>query len=129
MNSRDNLMTARFTLNMGRIHGLVKLISSDIALLKPRGLWRSEGQRADILRAIVVFLHATFEDVLRSRSGPKGKKLNFYSGADLDRFLQQWRLDPTPFKSLYKTLTQMAKRRNRIVHAADLSKKTDTASE
>ena len=129
MNSRDNLMSARFTLNMERIHGLVKLICSDIALLKPTGLWRSEGQRADILRAIVVFLHATFEDVLRSRSGPKEKKLTFYSGADINKALQQWRLDPTPFKSLYPPLTQMAKRRKRIVHEADLSKKTDTASE
>jgi len=120
-------MSTRFTLNMERIHGLVKLICSDIALLKPTGLWRSEGQRADILRAIVVFLHATFEDVLRSRSGPKGKKLNFYSGADINKALKQWGLDPTPFKSLYPPLTQMAKRRKRIVHDADLSKKTDSA--
>jgi hypothetical protein len=66
MNSRDKLMTARFTLNMERIHGLVKLIYSDIASLRPTGAFKSEGPRADILRAIVVFLHATFEDVLRS---------------------------------------------------------------
>lgn len=129
MNPRDNLMTARFRLNMERINGLVKLIMADTALLKPTGVFQSEGPRADILRAIVVFLHATFEDVLRSIARPNGKKLTFYSGADINKALQKCRLDPTPFKHLYPPLTQMAKRRNRIVHHADLSKPTDTASE
>ena len=122
-------MTARFRLNMERIHGLVKLIHGDIALLKPTGFVQSEGPRAEILRAIVVFLHATFEDVLRSRARPYNKKFAFYSGADLDKILRRCRLDPSPFKPLYPPLTQMAKRRTRIVHCADLSNQTDTVSD
>ncbi|MEY2427861.1 MAG: hypothetical protein QOJ40_746 [Verrucomicrobiota bacterium] len=128
MISRDNLMTARFRLNMERIHGLAKLIMADVALLKPKDVFKSEGPRADILRAIVVFLHAAFEDVLRTIARPDGKKLAFYSGADINKALHKCGLDPTPFKPLYPPLTQMAKRRNRIVHHADLSKQTDTTS-
>ena len=128
MDTRDNLMTARFRLNMERIHGLVKLIMADAAPLKSTGAFKTEGPRADILRAIVVFLHATFEDVLRSMVRPDGKKLTFYSGADITKALQKSGLDPSPFKPLYPPLTQMAKRRCLIVHHADVAKQTDTAS-
>ena len=48
---------------------------------------------------------------------------------DLDKVLKVSGIDPKPFKPLYPPLTAMAKRRNRIVHEADLSRRTDTASE
>jgi hypothetical protein len=129
MNARDNLMTARFLLNMERIHGLCTMVWSEVDVLKPTGLFRTEGPRADILRAIVVFLHATFEDVLRTRARQDNKNFTLYSGRDIDKALRKGDLDPAPFKPLYPPLRQMAKRRNRIVHEADLSKKTDIASE
>ena len=66
MNTHNDLVKARFQLNMGRIHGLVKLIFSDIDPLRATAPFQSDGARADILRTIVVFLHATFEDVLRT---------------------------------------------------------------
>ena len=66
MNTHDDLLKARFHLNMGRITGLVKLGVSDIDSLKPKELLQSDGVRADIRRTIIVFLHATFEDVLRT---------------------------------------------------------------
>lgn len=66
MNTHGDLVEARFSLNMARIRGLVKLIFSDIVPMRTTDPFQSEGTRADILRAIVVFLHATFEDVLRS---------------------------------------------------------------
>lgn len=65
MSVPENLVDSRFYLNMNRIRGLVDLIHSDVDSLKPSG-FQSDGVRADILRAITVFLHATFEDVLRS---------------------------------------------------------------
>jgi hypothetical protein len=123
------VMTTRFLMNMQRIAGWCKLIWSDVDVLKPTGLFRSEGLRADLLRAIVVFLHATFEDLLRSMALKKIGKLTFSSGKDIDKSLRNAGLDPAPFKSLYPPLIQMAKRRNRIVHEADLSKKSDTAPE
>jgi hypothetical protein len=126
MTAHDKLMTTRFTLNMERIHSLIKLIHSDIEQLKPTALFRSEGPRADILRAIVVFLHATFEDVLRTGSSRKKGPLNFHSGADITKALKNWQLSPKPFEPLYPPLTQMAKRRHRVVHGADLAKKADT---
>jgi hypothetical protein len=130
MNSRDSLMTARFLLNMERISGLVKLVMSNVDVLKVPALFQSsEGPRADILRAIVVFLHATFEDVLRSQVRRDNKNWAFYSGADIDKVLRKSGVDPSPFKALYPPLSQMAKRRKRIVHEADLAKKTDSATE
>jgi hypothetical protein len=120
-------MRRRFVLNMERIHGLVKLIFSDVDALQPTGIFRSEGPRADILRTIVVFLHATFEDMLRS-SAPQGKRnWNFYSREDIEKVLKRGGLDAAPFRRLFPTVCQMAKRRKRIVHEADLSKKTDAA--
>jgi hypothetical protein len=121
-------METRFLLNMARISGLVRLVNSSEAL-KPTMIFRSEGTRADILRSIVVFLHATFEVVLRSHLPNPNKTLSFYSRTDLDKALKRSRIDPKPFKPLYPPLTEMAKRRHRIVHEADLSKRTDTVSE
>lgn len=68
MSTNNNLLEERFHLNMARINGLVNLLSSDIDPLRKGRLPfdNSYGARADILRAIVVFLHATFEDCLRT---------------------------------------------------------------
>ena len=129
MSTHNNLLKARFHLNMGRINGLVKLIFSDFDQLRPTEPFQSDGVRADILRAIVVFLHSTFEDVLRSHVPKPNKSLSFYSRTDIDKALKQSGIDPKPFLPLYPPLTQMAKRRKRIVHEADLSNRTDTVSE
>ena len=128
MTRKDELLQERFRLNMARINGLVQLIFSNDAL-KPAGLFKSEGARADILRSIVVFLHATFEVVLRSHLPKPNDNLTFNSSADIDRALKRSRIDPKPFKALYPPLTQMAKRRARIVHEADLVKRTATVAE
>lgn len=128
MSTHNNLLKARFHLNMGRINGLVKLIFSDFDLLRPMEPFQSDGVRADILRAIVVFLHATFEGILRSHVPKPNKSLSFYSGTDIDKAFKQSGIDAKPFKPLYPPLTQMAKRRKRIVHEADLSNRTDTVS-
>jgi len=128
MTTKDELLKTRFLLNMGRINGLVRLLYSNEAL-KPAGLFQSEGVRADILRSIVVFLHATFEVVLRSRIPKPNKSLSFYSRTDLDKALTLSGIDAKPFAPLYAPLTQMAKRRKRIVHEADFSGRTDVVSE
>lgn len=66
MNMHNDLLMVRFRLNMDRIHGLIKLSFSDIAPLRGTEPFQTDGLRADILRTIVVFLHATFEDILRT---------------------------------------------------------------
>jgi hypothetical protein len=109
---------------MRRISGLVRLVSSSDTLetLKPATAFgNSEGARADILRSIVVFLHATFEVVLRSQVPKPNRRLSFYSRADLEKALKLSGIDAEPFRPLFPPLTQMAKRRKRIVHDADLS--------
>jgi hypothetical protein len=65
MNTPTDLLQARFRLNMDRIAGLAKL-TSDISPLNQKGSVFSDEVRADLFRTIVVFLHATFEDVLRT---------------------------------------------------------------
>jgi len=66
MNFHNDLPNVRFRLNMARIHGLINLIFSDTPGLKGTQSFQIEGIQADIFRTIVVFLHATFEDFLRS---------------------------------------------------------------
>jgi hypothetical protein len=121
MNRKSDLLKSRFLLNMQRINRLVTLVYSDVETLKPIGFLQYEGASADILHSVIVFLHATFEDVLRCQGPHSNKSYSFYSGADIDKALKRGGLDTRPFNHLYPPLTQMAKRRNRIVHHADLS--------
>jgi hypothetical protein len=124
MTDKVDLLETRFRLNMDRISGLVRLLFSNDALKPNAAFEPSTGPRADILRAVVVFLHATFEVALRSYIPRPTRSLSFYSRSDLDKALRLSGIDPAPFRPLYPTLTQMAKRRKRIPHEADLAHDT-----
>lgn len=117
----------RFHTNMRRIGDITKHVHSGAEDLKNKKPFQSEGVRADILRALVVFLHATFEDIIRSQFPKPNKKFTFYSNADLRKALRELRLDTSFFEYLFPPLTRMAKRKNGIVHHADL--KDDQSSE
>ncbi len=117
--ARAKKLKTRFTFNMNRIHGLMQLLSTNDAL-KQDEIFRSEGVRADLLRMVVVFLHATFEDMLRSQVPVNKRSFTFSGRSDLEKALTWMGIDPVPFRSLYPTLVQLAKRRQRIVHDADL---------
>jgi hypothetical protein len=123
VNSADQLMSARFQANMNRINGLISLVQYDIVLPQPAGFAERTGPRADILRAAIVFLHATFEDLLRSVADPKKRRINFYSGSDISKAIRYRKLNTRRFQELYPPLIQMARRRHRVVHEADLPTK------
>ena len=120
MTAKAQSLKAAFHLNMGRITGMVQVLESHEALKRTSAFRPSSGVRADILRSVVVFLHATFEVALRGHVPRPGRRWSFYSRADLEKALAFNRIDSAPFQFLYPPLTQMAKRRNRIVHEADL---------
>lgn len=120
MTAKTDLLETRFHLNMSRISGLVALLASHDALKSTTVFGSSGLARADILRSIVVFLHATFEVALRGHLSNPSRSLSFYSRTDLEKALKFSGIDATPFRFLYPPLTQMAKRRKRIVHEADL---------
>ena len=67
MDSSDEalLLAARFFSNMKRVDGLIGLTLPSRPIGKGPGS-REEAARDDIGRAVVVFLHATFEDMLRT---------------------------------------------------------------
>jgi hypothetical protein len=121
-------MYQRFNLNMRRIDGLVALAFKDERERNPTALLEVTGASADLLRFVAVFLHASIEDSVRSIV-PKGGKFCFYKGADIDKALTRAGLDSTPLKELYPPLNQLAKRRNRIVHEADMASQTDVSIE
>jgi hypothetical protein len=100
MTPNDSLIKTRFELNMNRILGLVQLLESNDAL-KPTGLFTSEGARAEILRSVVVFLHANFEVLMRSRVPKRFGRPTFYSPADIEKALVRSGIDSTPFRPLY----------------------------
>jgi hypothetical protein len=118
----------RFNLNMARIAGLMKLAMSGEGQFKPIGFMKYEGVSADIFRLIIVFLHAAVEDLVRSQL-PGNKQFSFQSGSDIDKALKKAGFDSSSLKPLYPPLTTMAKRRNRIVHEADLASYSSTVVE
>jgi hypothetical protein len=113
-------LNVRFQTNMRRIGAMTTFLQSGVEGVEPIGLFRSEGVRADMLRAVVVFLHAATEDFVRGHFSRRNKKFVFYSASDIKRALSKLRIDPTIFADLFPPLTQMAKRQNQIVHHADL---------
>jgi hypothetical protein len=66
MDGCDDSIEIRFRSNVARINRLVTFIVNAEPLQQELPLQNSEGVRADILRAVVVYLFATFEDILRS---------------------------------------------------------------
>ena len=109
MTAKATLLQTLFRLNLSRIDGLVQLLYSHEPLKPTTAFGNSRGARADILRAIVVFLHATFEVALRSHIPKPSHRLRFcfYSRADLDKVLKLSGLDATAFRFFYPPLTQM----------------------
>ena len=61
MGADDTLLEARFFLNMKRVGALINLVTKASA---GEAVALETGARDDISRAVVVFLHATFEDLL-----------------------------------------------------------------
>jgi len=84
----------RFNVNMARIGGLMKLVTSDEGQFKSTAFMHYEGVSADILRLIVVFLHAAVEDLIRSQL----PKFSFQSGPDIDKALKHAGLDSSSLK-------------------------------
>ena len=123
--TKDELLKLRFELNMARIGTLVESAHEKTAEAKILSFDR-EGAPAETLRAVIVFLHAAFEVALRSHQPNDGKRLTFSGTSNLEKALKRSGTDPTSFKSLYPPLGQMAERRHRIVHHADLSAPTAT---
>jgi hypothetical protein len=70
--------------------------------------FRSEGVRADILIAVVVFLHTAVEDFVRSHFSRKNKKFHFYSASDIRRALGKLRVEPALFADLQWHLAVLA---------------------
>jgi hypothetical protein len=122
MASSGDPLGKRFRGNMSRISGLVQLLFSSDLLKSTSVFGPSAGPRADVLRFIVVFLHANFEVVFRCRLPKAAGNVSFYSRQDFDKALKRIGVDAAPFRPLYPPLTQMARRRKEIVHNADLGR-------
>ena len=66
METDETLFETRFLLNMKRVNDLWALILPSKAPPQSTGVLESKTLRGDLGRAVVVFIHATFEDVLRT---------------------------------------------------------------
>lgn len=76
--------------------------------------------KSDLLRANAVFLHASFEDLLRNVQPRARSGWTFNGDTDLRRALKRIPLDAASFEDLMAPLRQLARSRIRIVHFADL---------
>lgn len=108
--SRDAI-NRRFQTNMRRIGAISNALPA---------LANDDGVRADIIRASVVFLHATLEDFIRSSLPRQPARFTLNSKSDLVQALHRMRVCPKQFDDLMVPLASLAKRRIRIVHYADL---------
>jgi len=110
----------RFLANMVRIAAITRFINSGVPGLEQAKFVRSGGVRADLLRAVVVFLHASLEDFVRSHLRKPNKAISFTSNSDIARALTRIKVRPGLFTDLCPPLTQLTKRRHQIVHRADI---------
>jgi hypothetical protein len=77
----------------------------------------------DILRAAVIFLHATLEDFLRYIRSPEGADSDirrFSSTKQISQFLSSVRIPTDEVEKLYPSLDELMERRHQIVHRGDL---------
>ena len=86
-------INVRFQTNMKRIGAITTFLHSGAENLTPTGFLRSEGVRADILRAVLVFLHAAIEDFVRSHLPRPNKHFTLSSEADIKRALSRLNID------------------------------------
>jgi hypothetical protein len=110
----------RFLANMGRLAAITRFINSGVPGLEQTGFVRSKGVRADLLRAVVVFLHASIEDFVRSHLRKPNKTISFTSNSDIMLALKRIKVLPDLFTDLFPPLTQLTKRRHQIVRRADM---------
>jgi hypothetical protein len=113
----EELLKIRFELNMSRIK---MVVDAAMAGSDTTRLLEYTGSQGELRRAIVVFLHATFEVALRGHVSNAGKGFTLSGKSDLDKALKRSGVDPAQLAHLYPPVIQMARRRNRIVHQADL---------
>jgi hypothetical protein len=116
----------RYVTNMKRVDRLMRLATSNEGQFKPTGFWTYDGISADLFRMIVVFLHSAIEDLVRTHLPDRFKSTFTFSVAnDIFKSLQKAEYDPTPLEPLRNILNQLAKRRHKIVHQADLNENAE----
>jgi hypothetical protein len=130
MNGYQELLNKRFQANMSRV---TRLINLGTRLKETRGqnpgpdeaaaLTDRPDEVADLYRSTVVFLHASFEDMLRTTADNRlgrAAKRTFGSVDVVVKLLRELGLDPAPFRRLFPEMKTLMNRRHRIVHEADL---------
>src|ERR1700674_4168983 len=109
----------RYVINSNRINRLMDLAITNPGETKPKMFMTYSGVSADIMRAIVVFLHATVEDLIRTQI-PKNEKFTFQGRGDIEKAMKRIGRSAVPLRRLYNPLTQLARRRTQIVHYGDM---------
>jgi hypothetical protein len=118
---RTELLNKRFSLNMSRVNRLVGLAER----LKKTTDQDHPDELADLYRSTVVFLYASFEDMLRTTAdihlSRRAEERTYGNVTVVVKVLGELGLDPAPFRPLFPEMATLMARRHRIVHEADLS--------
>jgi hypothetical protein len=115
----QELLSKRFQLNMTRVNRLV-----DLAERVKQTEDQNPDELADLYRSTVVFLYASFEDMLRTtadiRLGRRAEKRTYGKVKVVVKVLEELGLDPALFRPIFPEISTLLVRRHRIVHEADL---------
>ncbi|WP_316176339.1 hypothetical protein [Bradyrhizobium sp. SZCCHNRI1073] len=119
MYERAERAHGRFHANLTRIQSMFGVAFTRDKNAHPNGSFNMEAASGDILRATVVFLHASTEDYIRSHI-PRPDRFTYTSEKDILKALRKNSYDSSSLAPFLPHLADLAERRNRIVHHADL---------
>lgn len=102
------------------------------AISKTASLMRGSEQKlftfniieSELRRSAISFLHSMFENLLRENLMNGSRKWTFSGASDLEKALKNAGIDPESFRGLYRPLSELAKRRHRLSHHADIAERT-----
>lgn len=129
MSELFQLIQKKFVINANRV-GQFLILATDQS--KTKLVQKFEDGPADLIRSAIVFLHATFEDALRTVAEKRLPESDFTKSTfgNTDRrvreILPRLNLVVSEFEDLFPHIDAIMKRRHRIVHRADLDDGTAT---
>jgi hypothetical protein len=118
MAEKDEFLKRQFELGARRLFAISK--TATLMRGSEQKLFTFNIIESELRRSAVSFLHSMFENLLRENLMNGSRKWTFSGASDLNKALKNAGIDPESFTGLYRPLSELAKRRHRLSHHADI---------